>query len=649
MKNLIAELTFRRSIPVFMLTFMVQSALCAEPGRGTDKRFDVKNIPKTLLEDADAVVRDSDHKFVVENIGKAREYVREVITVLNAQGRDYGREVIYYGKFKRVKKIKGLIRNPDGSVYRKLKKSEIKDYAAISGISLYEESRVKYFELFHDRYPYTVEYEYEVELSGLLNWGNWTPQVGKQPVEKAQLEASVPIDIKFRFDNRNLDIKPDVKRDGDRHVYTWKVANIPKLNYEPYSPSWQERVPSVALAPNKFRMGKTEGNMKSWKSFGKWNYQLWAGRDILPPELKSKVHELTAGVTDPVQKAKILYKYLQSNTRYISIQLGIGGWQPFEAQYVFEKGYGDCKALTNYMKSMLTEVGLPTYPVLVNSGSNVPDVKENFPRNQFNHVFLFVPTKKDTVWLECTNQTIPFNHIGASNEGRNVLMVTPEGGKLIRTPTSRFDQNRQIRHADVKIGANGDGFATVRTTYSGNQQDRVRGALAQSSALDREKWLRKSIDTPRFQLASSDFSNVDAKEETISLSMTLDLPRYASATGKRLFLNPKLIERRKSVPDAVVDRKQPVWLTYAWEDIDSLTFELPTGFVVENMPENVDLTTDFGAIKATYSQPESNKLVYKRVLRSTKRRLPPEQYEEYRKFLSTVVKADRAQVVLVKK
>jgi hypothetical protein len=94
-----------------------------------------------------------------------------------------------------------------------------------------------------------------------------------------------------------------------------------------------------------FKLDNYKGDMSTWKGFGKFIYELSKGRDVLPDDIKQQVKSLTARASSDVEKIKILYDYLQKNTRYISIQLGLGGWQPFEATYVAKKGYGDCKAL----------------------------------------------------------------------------------------------------------------------------------------------------------------------------------------------------------------------------------------------------------------------------------------------------------------
>ncbi|MCZ0211748.1 hypothetical protein OZK63_41035, partial [Streptomyces sp. UMAF16] len=79
-----------------------------------------------------------------------------------------------------------------------------------------------------------------------------------------------------------------------------------------------------------FQLQNYTGSMQSWQSFGKFINQLNAGHDMLPDNIKQQVHLLTDHLQNQQQKIVTLYQYLQKNTRYINIALGIGGWQPFD-------------------------------------------------------------------------------------------------------------------------------------------------------------------------------------------------------------------------------------------------------------------------------------------------------------------------------
>jgi hypothetical protein len=254
----------------------------------------------------------------------------------------------------------------------------------------------------------------------------------------------------------------------------------------------------------------------------------------------------------------------------------------------------------------------------------------------------------DTLWLECTSQTSPLGHLGAGNENRNVLVVTPNGGKLMRTPRSQAADNQQIRRALVTLAETGDATAEVQTRYTGNQQDHVRWALAKSTPREREDWLREEIKVPSFRLVSADFSEVNGKRLEITLPVKLDLPRFAARSGMRLFLRPNLMERRQDAPPEVRERKQPVELDYAFLDTDTISYELPANFIIEAAPPVVALETSFGSYNAT-TMLRDNTLEYVRRLEIRETRLPAAQYEAYRKFMADVVKADHAQIVLVRK
>ena len=74
-------------------------------------------------------------------------------------------------------------------------------------------------------------------------------------------------------------------------------------------------------------------------------------RQDVPLETAAYIKEITGNISDPKAKAQKIYEYMQHKTHYVSIQIGIGGYQPFTASEVDKDGYGDCKALCNYTRA----------------------------------------------------------------------------------------------------------------------------------------------------------------------------------------------------------------------------------------------------------------------------------------------------------
>ena len=144
---------------------------------GFDETFAVSSLNPLLTLGADAVVRLDLLRFEVHDPGRATRTIRRAVTVLSPEGRDEGELYIFYDdRLRRLKKLTGQIRDASGKVVRKLKKDDQEDFSAISGISLYDESRVRVARLYHHSYPYTVEFEYEILHDGLINWPTWYPQ-----------------------------------------------------------------------------------------------------------------------------------------------------------------------------------------------------------------------------------------------------------------------------------------------------------------------------------------------------------------------------------------------------------------------------------------------------------------------------------------
>jgi hypothetical protein len=637
-------------VAFFLVLFWKTSNAWLSPAMAKDKKeYDVKNIPAELLKDADAIVRKDFVRFEVINRKQSKEIVTRAITIFKMEKRGYGEILLQYDKFREVNDLEGKIFDADGEEIRELKNDDIKDYSLISGYAFFADDKAKSAELYHDKYPYTVEFAYEIDYKGSLQWPDWNSQTTLDPVEQSRFEVVVSEDDTLRYWCSTDTIKPIITIDGSKIIYVWESKNLPKLSKDVVGNHVEDVSTEVRIAPSLFEMGDYPGDMRTWKEFGTWDYNLIKGRDKLPESAVRDIHTLIQPTDDIQAKIKKLYRYMQDRTRYVSVKLGIGGWQPFDAAFVHEHGYGDCKALSNYMVALLKETGITAYPFLIHHGNvRLPFIKE-FPSSQFNHVMVCVPLSSDTLWLECTSQTIPYGHISDLTENRGALLITPEGGVPIQTPKSTQQQNLQKRSATATLSFLGKADVRTVITRCGNQQDFIRNALDDTSPQDKERWIINSLGVPNAQLNNYQIEGLDTHELTVTLSMQLTLPRFASASGDRIFFLPNMMQRQTYIPPDIAQRLSPIRYDYPYLDVDTIFYSLPNGYTIESIPAETTLESSFGRYHSQTIAYGDTAIIYIRSKEIREYSIPAENYSEYRKFSADIVKADKAQVVLVRK
>jgi hypothetical protein len=509
------------------------------------------------------------------------------------------------------------------------------------------DGRLKYVHAEQAEFPYTIEYEYTESSKMTMFYPRWQIQNYEVAVEKSEFEVIMAKGINVRYSARNTIKEAKVTTEGKSIKYKFEATNLPALIKEPMSPVSDKVLPHVVFAPTLFSLDDYEGNMSDWENLGKFNHELNKGRDILSEEMNSMVKKLIADAETKEEKIKILYDYLQQNMRYVSVQLGIGGWQTFDAKYVEENKYGDCKALTNFMKSMLKAADIEAYAALIKTGTNQLDQDINFSIANFNHVILYVPeTEKEGIWLECTSSDLPMGTIGASNENKHALIIKPTNSQLIKTPTSNKDNN--VLQSDIKLKLNKLGQANiiVKQKATGRQERIYRYFAFNESDEETQKMMRKKLDLPSFKINTLTFSPSKEKHET-SINFDIDVPKYASKGGKRMFVNPNAINQISNVPRTIKDRKLPIENTYGYAYKDVVIFFIPDGYAIESMPkETILIENEFGKYEATFEQ-KGKTLIYTRIMERKAFSMPKESYETYRDFMKAIAKADKTKIVLV--
>lgn len=613
-----------------------------------DRPYDVARIPQALRIGSQAVVRINHGRFEVRNSEHAHYIVKRAVTVFSKEKRDWGKLVLGYDRFSSIEDIEGALYDASGERIRTLASEDIKDVSAISSMSIYDDHRIRTAELYNDSYPYTVEFEYEISYSGSLNWPKWYAQSTIDAVEQSSFEVVASVDAGVRYWCNRLGVQPQLTRDGGDITYRWQAAGLPSIPKDAVG-YLEDATTIVRIAPTSFVLEGFEGTMESWLSLGKWFQQLYVGADELPQQAVQDIQALVKPNDTPRDKTRKTYRYLQSRIRYVSIQLGIGGWKPFNAAFVHEHGYGDCKALSNYATALLRAAGIAAYPVSIYSGYTPQPMVTEFPSNQFNHQIVCVPLPGDTVWLECTSRSAPFGHLGDDIENRPALMLTPTGGIVVHTPSSTAAQNLQRRTGTITLIWTGGAEARVTTSVFGNEQDEVRHEIAESPAEQRRKWALRTIPVTNPSLTQLDISGADVPSDSIAVTIGFSTPRLASSSGNRMFFVPNLMERNITAPSPYVVRVSPVRLRYPLRRVDSLVYRLPVGYKVEALPTPVKLVPSFGNFSCSTIARGDTSVVYTRFFECRETVIPLEKYDEYRTFLTEVVKADRAQAVLVKK
>ncbi|MEQ8423350.1 MAG: transglutaminase family protein, partial [Cyclobacteriaceae bacterium] len=393
-------------------------------------------------------------------------------------------------------------------------------------------------------YPYTVEYEYEMEMKYLYTFPDFFLYHDDEvSAEKIEYSIVYPSDLKPRYKLFMID-EPNTRAvDRGMEEMKWEFANVIPDKFEPYSPPLYEVAPNISVSPVDFSFGGYVGKMDSWKNYGIWQGALNKGRGELAASTKKAVNELIQDTHNDEEKVKRIYHYLQNKTRYVSIQEGIGGMQPFPATLVDEVGYGDCKALSNYMVALLSEAGIKGYYTKIRAGRNERDIRKDFPSHQTNHIIVAVPNGMDTLWLECTSQTNPFGYLGTFTGDRFGLMVGEDGGKLVRTPSYTAEQNSQLRNAEVTITGSGNATATIKTSYAAIQFENGNLNFILDRPDKQKEWIQRNTQISNFDILSFSMTQKKEKIPVATVELELKLDRLVSVSGKRIFLTPNLMNR----------------------------------------------------------------------------------------------------------
>ena len=566
---------------------------------------------------------------------------RDVVTILNAQGASLASFACSCGGGDKLTHFKGVVADGSGRIIKKIKEGELQktEYSPYLAIDEYK----VFFDYMPPVYPVTVTYEWTIESrDNLIGFPRFMPQTSYDiSVKKASYRLKAPQSMNVRYALQNIEDKVKVETTSDgSQLFSLDVCDLPVLRQESYARPFHERIPMAWFAPTDFVYYGTKGSLYDWDNYGKWVYGLMKDLDVLPDEVRTKLHQLTDTLGSDRDKVEAIYHLLGTTTRYVAVLLGIGGLKPAAASSVSKSGYGDCKGLSNYMRAMLKEVGIPSCYTTISTVNR--HLRKDFASiGQMNHVILQVPLRNDTLWLECTNPQLPMGYLHRDIAGHDAIEISEHGGRVLQLPT--YPDSANLMRSTINVSLSAEGAANMTITQQ-NCCGRYENYMFMQgmNKEERQKVVQQMVYMPQAEIDKVDLHGVGAE---MTLSVEAKSRKYATQTGRRLFVPICPIHRGYGIPNGAEERHEDILLRNGYCDIDEITLSIPEGYTIESRPEDVRIELPFASFTSSLCS-DGKTIQVKNRLQMKSGTYDKSLYPQFVEFLRTINSAYGKAVVL---
>jgi hypothetical protein len=624
------------------------------------------NIPAWLSEAAakpkgeypsrtNAVVLLDETTINVQENGDRIATYRRAVRILRPEGRDDAVPEVHFDDQNKLLSLHAWSISPTGQQYE-VKEKEFVETAPYDG-EMYSEERIKFVKLAGTDPGAVVGWEFQQRERPYLFGDEWQFQE-ELPVKQARLNLILPHGWEAKTSwVRHEELKP---QQPSQNSYIWEVADLPGIERQPMMP----RLSSIygRMMITYFAPAGINGVIHSWDDMGKWYTALAAGRRDPSPEIRASALQLTESATTPVQKVRAIAGYLQRKVRYVAIEIGIGGFQPHPAALTFKNNYGDCKDKATLMGSMLQAVGVDSYYVLVHTsrGRVTPDAAVD----QFNHMILAIKVPQastselhslvtlkngeQVMIFDPTDEYTPVGQINRHLQGGYALVVTKDGGEMVKFPVLAPEINQVKRFAHLKLLPNGAVQGTVEVHLTGAGAWDLRYEMVHADQKKRREMLERGLARylNGFVLEKGTILNLDSPDQELILQYDFTTTGYAKTADPLMLVRPRIVGEMGEYLDEK-PRKYPFEFLSESLDSDVFEFELPAGYKVDELPDPVKLDLGFARYQSK-TEFTDGKLRYQREYRVSELQLPMERVGDLRKLFSVINADERASAVLKK-
>jgi hypothetical protein len=462
-----------------------------------------------------------------------------------------------------------------------------------------------------------VRYSLSKVAPGTLVDVSWTTEETKPPLPgdlvsgwnvslstpgiRSRFMLDVPSSVTPRIIEHHLDFKRVEEEKGGRRVYTWARQNVPVVKGEIFAPDSSVPFMSVSV-----------GAPLQWTDIARWYNDLSKDRYVLTPAITAEVDSVVRAAKNRHDTLSALHKWIAKDLRYVSVSLGIGGYQPRFPEATVSTRYGDCKDKATLFIAAARHLGLTAYPVLLNAGGgkepDLPAIED------FNHVIAAVQERpNDLTFIDLTTFDFPTGVVASNYQGGFGLMVYPDGksrGLTFPKDSAGSSESRFVGELSKEGRVAGSYFVSatglpaygLRIAFTEPPDSAMRANFKRNAPRPFPNAVVDTVILPN----GSDWSTTpviearshDGRAGQLSGSMmVLSVPGMFRGNGTSYRDLATRLEQ-----DSV--RKLPIDAAQIFGQVPSrreLRLTLPEGWTAQ-LPPNVKASGDFGTYTAEYSQ-----------------------------------------------
>ena len=613
-----------------------------------------KDVPGVVLFDERTMSVSSDGKLVTtENYA---------IKILTREGRTLAKARNYYlVSFGKIRDIFGWVIRGDGTTKLYDKKSVVDIIADQDDI--YNEGRLKVIDASGDvDVGYVFGYTVVSEEVPLFYQDTWAFQE-RLPTLVSRYSLNLPAGWTASSITFN---SPEVTPQVSGSNYTWEMRNLAPLPPEPMSPSTSNLSPRLVI--NYTPDAKTQsGNrvFNDWVDVSRWATAMHDPQVQVDDAVAAKARDLTVNATSELEKIRAIGTFVQ-NLQYISIDIGVGygnGYRPRSSSLVLSRGYGDCKDKANLMRALLRALKIEAYPIAIYSGDPT-FVRAQWPSPvQFNHCIIAIkisdatnsPTviKHDKLGrlliFDATDPYTPVGDLPDYLQGSLAVIIAGDNGGLATMPLALPEADLLERNIEATISSTGEIKGKIHERAKGQSSAIFRREVRELSAPNYRKalesWLTRGATGARL-------GEVLTKDRADEMGFDLDVdftgPLYGQVMQEKLLVfKPVFVGRRNGTSLTEAKRTNPVEIDSSAMK-ETAVFTLPEGFIVDEMPDAVNIETPFGKY-STHYEVKAGKLIFMRSMTMIRTIVPADKYDTVRAFYIKIRDAEQTPVVLIKK